>query len=296
MIVKRSLLVRVFKQGGGNLRKYVLKRLIVTLLAMIMLGEALTPAASKKVEAASQRWGVFIGGHVRSLKKVKPYNYIVIDAQHYSKKEIKRLKKGGRKVYSYLSIGTIAKYRPYYKKFKKYALGKYNNWNSERWVDVRKKAWQKFFLNELVPKLKKKGINGLWIDNTDVYYEYPKKKIFKSLVYMLKKIHKKKIPVIINGGDVFVDQLIRTKKQYLIKGIMQEEVLTFIQDYNKGIFTRQGLEDYIYFTSYIERCKANGIKVSLLEYSTDPAMTKEIKDYCKKNGYSYYICNNVMLK
>lgn len=263
---------------------------------MIMLGETMTPAASKKVEAASERWGVFIGTHVRSLDKIKPYNYIVIDAQNYSKKEIKRLKTGGRKVYSYLSIGTIEKYRSYYKKFKKYGLKKYNNWNSERWVDVRKKPWQNYIVKKLVPRLKKKGIDGLWIDNTDVYYEYHKKKVFNSLVSMLRKIHKKKIPIIINGGDVFVDKLIKKNKQYIIDGIMQEEVLTLIKDYDKGVFTRQGQEDYNYFTSYIQRCKAKGIKISLLEYTKDPAMRQEIIDYCKKNGYSYYICNNVMLK
>ena len=96
----------------------ILKRMMVLLAAAILVGEIMTPV--KTVQAAKkQRWGVFIGSHVRSLKKVKPYNYIVIDAQQYSKKEIKRLKKGGRKVYSYLSVGTVAKYRTYYKRFKK---------------------------------------------------------------------------------------------------------------------------------------------------------------------------------
>lgn len=278
-----------------KIKTQILKSMAVWLAAAILIGELMTPV--KQVQAAKkQRWGVFIGAHVRSLKKVKPYNYIVIDAQHYSKKEIKRLKKGGRKVYSYLSVGTLETYRSYYKRFKKYRLKKYNNWNTEYWVNVRKKKWKKFIVKELVPKLKAKGISGLWVDNTDVYYEYPKKKIYKSLVYMLKKFKKMKLPVVINGGDVFVDKLIADKKQKLIKGIMQEEVLTVIADYNKGIFARQGPEDYIYFTTYIQRCKAAGIKVSLLEYTRDPVMKKEIIDYCKKNGYNYYICNNVMLK
>ena len=195
-----------------------------------------------------------------------------------------------------MSIGTVAKYRPYYKRFKKIRLKRYNNWNTEFWVDVRKKKWQKFFLNELVPQLKKKGIDGLWVDNTDVYYEFPKKKIFKALVYMLKKVKKMKLPVIINGGDVFVDKLIEKKKQKLIKGVMQEEVLTVIADYDRGIFERAGADDYIYFTSYVQRCKKAGIKVSLLEYTRDPLMKKEIIDYCNQNGFNYYICDNVMLK
>jgi hypothetical protein len=42
------------------------------------------------------------------------------------------------------------------------------------------------------------------VDNTDVYYEYPRANILNGLIYMLTRIHNKKIPIIINGGDVFV--------------------------------------------------------------------------------------------
>ena len=270
------------------------KRLFVLLLAFVMFAEVLAP--SVPVEAKIRRWGVFLGAKVRNVKKVKPYNYIVIDAQHYTKEEIKALKKGGRKVYSYLSVGTLEKYRPYYKRFKKYCLKKYNNWNDENWVNVSKKPWQRFICNELVPEIMAKGINGLWVDNTDVFYEYPKGKIYYALVYMLKRFRKQNIPVFINGGDVFVSKLMEKNQHNLIYGIMQEEVLTCIADYNRGVFTRQGKEDYEYYTAYIKEARAHRISIALLEYTKKPAMRREIIRYCKKHKYSYYICNNVHLK
>ena len=216
--------------------------------------------------------------------------------RYYTKAEIKKLKSGGRKVYTYLSIGSVAKYRSYYKRFKKYTLGNYDNWPGEKWVDVSKTAWQNFIVNELVPNLRKKGVDGLWVDNTDVYYEYHRTSILNGLVSMLTKLHNKKIPIIINGGDVFVSKIISMGKSKIIDGVMQEEVLTRITGYSSNKFSRQTKADRTYYEAYLKRVKKAGRSIALLEYTKSSSMRKEIINYCKKHGYSYYISNNVDLK
>ena len=280
-------------------------RLIAVFLALTIafsgafcLSDPVMAKSKKNTSYKIEKWGVFIGGKClkKNSKKIKKYRYIVVDAQYYTKSEIKSFKKGGRKVYSYLSIGSLERYRPYYARFRKYIKGHYNNWDDEQWIDVTKKEWQDFVIKGLVKSFRKKGVNGLWIDNTDVYYEYPTQAIFQSLVSMLRRIRQKKMPVIINGGDVFVSELIRTGNRRLIKGIMQEEVLTRIADYKKGKFAHQGVADYIYFTEYCTKVKKAGLSVSLLEYARSKKMKKTITNFCKKNGYTVYISNNVQLQ
>lgn len=280
--------------------KRYLALVMVLIISISTLVQAVSPveaeAAAKKTTNV-ETWGVFIGQRIKpSSKRFKNYKNIVIDAQFYSKKDITQLKKGGRKVYSYLSIGSMETYRPYYNYFQKFLLGNYNNWDEEHWIDVSQKEWQDYVINSLVRSYRKKGINGLWIDNTDVYYEYPTDDILSGLVNILYRIRQKKIPVIINGGDVFVSKLIETGSAWLIKGVMQEEVLTRIADYNLGKFAWQTTDDYYYFTEYCTRVKMAGLSVSLLEYARSKKAKKTILRFCKKNGYTVYIADNVQLK
>lgn len=276
-----------------------MKRLAALVLAVALSITAVTPFTQVPAEAAAKTttWGVFIGTTLHgNTSKVKNYKSIVIDAQHYTKAEIKKLKSGGRKVYTYLSIGSLEKYRSYYNRFKKYRLGKYTNWSDEYWIDVSKKAWQDFVVNELVAGLRKKGVDGLWVDNTDVYYEFPRASILNGLISILTRCHNKKIPIIINGGDVFVSKLISVGKSKIIDGVMQEEVLTAITGYSSNKFSRQTKADRTYYEAYLKKVKKAGRSIALLEYTKSASMRKEIIAYCKKNGYSYYISNNVALK
>lgn len=276
-----------------------MKRLAALVLAAALGFAALVPVTEVPAEAATKTttWGVFIGTTLHgNTSKVKNYKSIVIDGQNYTKAEIKKLKSGGRKVYSYLSIGSIATYRSYYKRFKKYTLGKYDNWPDERWVDTSKKAWQDFVVNELVAGLRKKGIDGLWVDNTDVYYEFHRTSILNGCISILSRCHNKKIPIIINGGDVFVSKIISMGKAKIIDGVMQEEVLTRITGYSSNKFARQLKSDRTYYEAYLKKVKKAGRSIALLEYTKSSSMRKEIINYCKKKGYSYYISNNVALK
>lgn len=284
-------------QKRTALRSRITRRMTALLLAAALSVITVIPVTNVPAEAArTTTWGVFIGTHLKNTSRIKNYRHIVIDAQNYTKSEISKLKSGGRRVYSYLSIGSIAKYRSYYKRFKKYTLGNYNNWPGEKWIDTSKKAWQNFLVNELVPSLRKKGVDGLWVDNTDVYYEYHRTPILNGLISILTRIKNKKIPIVINGGDVFVSKIISMGKAKIIDGVMQEEVLTRIVGYNSNKFKRQTNADRKYYEAYLKKVKRAGRTIAILEYTKSSQMRKEIINYCKKNGYSYYISDNVALK
>ena len=88
-------------------------------------------------------------------------------------------------------------------------IGNYENWEEEKWVDVSNKDWQKF-MGKLSKKLLKKGVDGFFIDNCDVYDYAKTKKNFKGLAKILKNIKRLGKGVIINGGDVFVTKYRKT--------------------------------------------------------------------------------------
>lgn len=274
------------------------KCLTAFLLIVILFFTVPEPLYTVSADAAStSSWAIIIGTNLGgNASRLKGYKKVVVDVQYYYPNEIKKLKAGGRKVYSYMSIGSLETYRPYYKRFKKYTLGRYDNWADERWIDVSKKPWQDFIVNELVASVRRKGCDGLWLDNTDVYYEYHRESIYKGLLNIITRIHKKGIPIYINGGDEFVTRLINSGKKRLIKGVFQEEVITSIVSYSGNRFGKQNSSDRRYYESYLRKVKRAGLEAAVLEYTKSSSMRNTIIKFCKKNKYSYYISKNVHLK
>lgn len=203
--------------------------------------------------------------------------------------------KKGVKVNTYLNVGSIENFRKYYKDYEHLAIGDYENWDEEKWIDVSSLEWQKF-IKGLSGKLLKKGVDGFFIDNCDVYCYAKTKKNFVGLVKILRNIKSLKKEVIINGGDVFVKKY---KSQYgTMKSIMtavnQESVWSRIL-FNKSTFGKQPKDVHKYFSNYVKLCKKDGMRVYLLEYTKDKKLISKIKKYCNNNKFKYYISDSIEL-
>ena len=243
-------------------------------------------------------YGVYIGlDDYKTLKKVSVKDdIIVIEGQSFTSGQIKKLKSGGRRVYSYIDVGSLETYRPYYKKFKKLILDSYENWPDEYWIDVSDRSWQNYIAGKIAGNLVKKGVDGFFVDNCDVYYVYDESDaMYKGLLNIVKKLDGYGGDVIINGGDVFVTRLINDKKTDFIDGVNQECVFSRITDYENDVFKSQTKEEKKYFKSYLSKVKKNGLDVYLLEYTRNKSVKKKIKSYCSSNGFRYFISGKVSL-
>nr|WP_315103691.1 endo alpha-1,4 polygalactosaminidase [uncultured Catonella sp.] len=242
-----------------------------------------------------ERYGVFIGIGRKDIDKLKDYQTVVIDAEHFTKEDIKKLKKAGKTVYTYLSIGSLEDYRSYYKAYKHLALSKYDGWEGEEWVDVSAKSWQKLMLKR-AKEFKNKGVDGFFIDNADVYYEYKESRIYNGLVKILKDIRKLNTKLIINGGDVFVSKYLKENKDLkkIADGVNQEGVFTTLVENKK-----KGKEITGYYLKYLKKLSKKGIHIYLTEYivedNKDDELEDKIADYCEKRGWNYYISENLEL-
>lgn len=242
-------------------------------------------------------YGVFLGvdrddGWGSSkLKQLFNYKLVVIDFQEFKKADIDKLHAKGIKVYTYLNIGSIENWRSYWKTYKKYALGNYDGWPGEKWIDVSKTAWQKYITGTLAPKLKNMGADGFFIDNADVYYHYKRDGIYKGLQTILKTVHSYGKPVLINGGDNFVTKAMKDGSYLnLFDGVNQEEVFT------TNSYKTQSSSETKYLKNYLSTVKAKNLKVYLLEYKANSTNLKKIKDYCSANGFAYHNAKDKDLK
>ena len=240
-------------------------------------------------------YGVFLNADASSLKQLKNYDLIVIDAQYFTKSDIELLHQNGTRVYTYLNIGSIENFREYYTTYEKLTIGRYEHWDEEKWVDVAAPDWQKF-MEQLSQELFEKGVDGFFIDNCDVYYYAPRESIFEGLTAILQNIMTFDKAVIINGGDTYVTEY---RERYgaidhIMTGVNQESVWSAI-DFDKGTFYEQTKETRDYYCNYLEACQADGMEVYLLEYTTDKKLIQKIKKYCNEHDFHFYVSNSLEL-
>lgn len=243
----------------------------------------------------TETYGVFLN-YEGNLTELSKYETVVIDAQYINEKDIAEFKAQGHTVYSYINVGSIENFRDYYHLYEHIMLGEYEHWEEERWIDVSSGEWQEFILNKLSAELLEKGIDGFFVDNCDVYYEYPNIDIFNGLTIIMEGLRATGKDVVINGGDTFLEAYCSNGGKWtdIITGINQETVFSSINWENHS-FGRANKEEHEYFMGYIETYGEQGADIFLLEYTTDEKLIWEINKYCKEKDFQYYISSGIEL-
>ena len=244
----------------------------------------------------NKEYGVYIGASPADLDIDNLAETIVIDAQYYTKQEIADLKAAGHTVYTYLNIGSVETFRDYYKDYESITLGAYENWEDERWVDVSQKAWQDFIADK-AKELRKKGVDGFFVDNCDVYYYHHDDEIFEGLCAILRDLHSKKGYVMINGGDDFVMDYVSNYGTLddVLDGVNQESIYTSI-DWENASFSVNTHNDRDYFLKYLNLVKNYGKDTYAIEYTTSGRIARRAVRIAAGRGYKVYIADSLELK
>ena len=273
----------------------VFKRIRILICLIMAVALALSCAGAEVTSAFPYPYGVFLGVN-DNLAQFGDYGIVVIDAQYFSGEEIDSFRSDGHKVYTYLNIGSLEDFRDYYEEYRDLSLGAYEHWEEEVWVDVSSRKWQDLILNELVPGLLEKHVDGFFVDNCDVYYEHPEQKILDGLGVIMQALVATGKEVIINSGDCFMDAWCGQGGTWdqVITGINQESVFSSIL-WDEEKFGRQEEEDHEYFVSYITRYGDMGAKIFLLEYTLDEELVGEIDRFCSEHGYTYFVSHTLEL-
>lgn len=242
-------------------------------------------------------YGVHLTTNINGKTLKKGAGIKAVEPEDYTAAQINAIKAKGYIVLAYLSVGTLEKERSWFKRFEKYKLKRLGDWPNEFYVDVRKTNWRSFLVDR-AKELKKKGFDGFWCDNIDVYSEYKSSKMFSAIKAVLKQIKAIGGYVMINGGSEWVDDALDkgVKINDYISGYTQEEVFSRITSYKgKGKFGKQKQGDSLYYQSMLKRAIKNHVDGFCLEYTRDKKLKDQIKAWCKKNGASACISEDVNL-
>ena len=267
------------------------------IMKLLALAAAMVFAvASDKV--VSSTYSVKIGAGLDDVSTFTVSDVIVIDGQYFEKEDVAALhKKGFKKIYSYINVGSVENFRDYYKDYEDITIGDYENWPEERFVDVSSKKWQKF-LKATAKDLIDKGFDGLFLDNTDVYYNFPTDDIYNGLISTLKKLNTVTDNIMINGGDVFVTKYLKETKDFekmLFNAVNQESVFTSY-DFDKEKYGVQTEDTTEYLLEYLDLAKTSGITVYTIEYMDDADLAKEVAEKSAKKGFICYVSGDIELK
>ncbi len=268
-------------------------KLIVTFTAVVAAGMMLTACAEASYD---NEYGVYLSDAYDELPEGVACDTLVIDAQYYTEEEIDELHQDNGQIYSYLNLGAIEDFRDYYQDYADLALGSYENWDEESWMDVADPSWQSFLVDELAQDLAAKGVDGFFVDNVDVYYNYPEEDIYDGVTTILTGLKDTGLQIIINGGDVYVTQYLEEQGDLdaILDGVNQESVYTAI-DWDTETFRRNDEDTQEYYESYLSRVAAAGKDTYVLEYATDPELVQGARKLARQQGYILYISDSLEL-
>ena len=215
------------------------------------------------------------------------------EPEDYTAKEVQALKSAGYTVLAYLSVGSVDERRSYYKQLEPYTLRRLDDWEHERYLDVCEPAVQDWLINRGMALLNA-GYDGLWIDNTDVFEEYPSDAAYKGITRILQALYPHGY-IMVNGGMEYMLRAI-SQKTRVAHGVTQEEVFSLITDYSgRGTFGSQITSESLEYQKYISKAMGAGMEAYLLEYTRDANLKKKIVNYCEASGAGYYISEDVDL-
>lgn len=116
--------------------------------------------------------GMLSGNDTDVANRLGRYDLVVVDGEEVTASEVAAIHARGARVLAYLSVGTIEKDRSWYPAVRAYRLEHWGEWN-EWYADASKPAFRNVLLATVAPHMLGKGVDGLFLDNTDMISDHP---------------------------------------------------------------------------------------------------------------------------
>ena len=143
--------------------------------ALVLAGGASAPAETPtRLGGEPQSWAFAIGngtlgGDAAAVgARYAPFDVVVVDGEEAKPEEIAAIQAGDGTVLAYLSVGTIEKWRGWYRQLKPYRLRAWQDWKDEWFADISKRELREQLVILAQTEVLDKGFDGLFLDNTDM--------------------------------------------------------------------------------------------------------------------------------
>ncbi len=243
-----------------------------------------------------RNWVSYYGSN--KIEELKKFELVVIDADkdigNYTDEELRQLRDSGSLVVSYLNIGSCETFRTYWYLCQKFKLKPYKGYSDEYWMDVTNIDYQNFIVNILAKNLVSQGINGLYLDNIDIYQESFNgrtiaeiKAGLANIIVALRRTYPDLLLIAQNGVYASYDDIL-----YFSSTITDSKPLyTFIDgESHEEVFTNTSETQSI--VSMLQDLKSKGLFILNLEYLEDLQDIDRIRDIYNRsiqNGFLPYI-------
>ncbi len=128
-------------------------------------------------------------------------NVVDIDAFDSSKEEVQRLKKQGKIVIAYVSVGSWEDWRPDADKFPKEVIGReYPGWDGERFLNIKRLDLLGPIIEARLDMIKEKGFDGIEPDNIDLHtwntgFNITKEDVVRYYEWLSREAHKRGLSI-----------------------------------------------------------------------------------------------------
>lgn len=216
---------------------------------------------------------------------IKGYNYVILEAEFYSKEDITLIKQHNKIVLSYISLGEVNINAKYYEDLKELVNRKNMNWGSYL-LNISDKKTQEVLLKEIARRLDK-GFDGLFLDNLDNYTIHgPQTDQQYDLLYFLKTI-RRSYPshfFMQNSGLLLINYT-----NNLINAIAIESIASSYNFQEKTYALREEKE-FIKLMNSLEQIKKDyDLSVILIEYADEYELYQKICERLKKTDFLKFI-------
>ncbi len=204
-----------------------------------------------------------------SFKEIEEYEVVVLDPDSYD--DVNAI---NSITYAYISLGEVREERDFFESVKKLGVtgSESKEWKGSYFVTLKGGKWQEFLLDRLIPSIKKRGYNGLFLDTVDSLLQNGEKK--EEIVKLIASI-KSRYPEI----SLFLNRGFEVANSLKFDAILLESTIT---GYN--FETKQ---HYFHQSAYIPKIDG-GIKKYSLDYwdESDTESIKKIYKIALDRGYS----------
>ena len=255
---------------------------------------AVLAGAAGAASAAEERW-VVVYTEKPSVAEFRDYGLVVLDSVHHP--PIRPLLEQKKTVIGYISLGEVENYRDYYKAVEAEGIlyEKNPNWPDSRYIDVRDPRWTRRVVEDLVPRLLRKGFRGIFIDTLDNPAELERRDPakFKGMTEAAARLvrairrHYPRMYIMLNRSYEILPAV-----EGQIDAVLGESVFTEI-DFEKKGYRLADAKTYQLQVKWLKEAKARrpALKVYTLDYwpPTDAAGVARIYAEQRKNGFIPYV-------
>jgi uncharacterized protein (TIGR01370 family) len=215
---------------------------------------------------------------------------VVVDGQEAKPAELDALRSRGVTTLGYLSVGTIEKWRPWYRKLERFRLNAWQDWRDEWFADVSKRKLRRFWTRRVAPKTLRKGFDGLFLDNVDMVdtrnHRHQRTGMRKLVRKLSRLTHDRDALLFAQNGHGILDRLGLVA---LLDGWNREDA-TWTFDFDRRRYVRQRKAEVARAQDELADFASRGLIVTATDYTKagdEEAEAEAIANACDAGALPY---------